>query len=141
MSMEIIACLDIEKDHDGVLAVQCALLHDVIEDTDITHAKIEKAFGEGIAQGVLALTKDASIAKEHRMQDSLQRIKQQPHEVWMVKLADRITNLAPPPHYWDKEKKVRYMEESIEIHKTLYEASKYLSQRLATKIIEYKMYL
>jgi (p)ppGpp synthase/HD superfamily hydrolase len=29
----------------------------------------------------------------------------------MVKLADRITNLQPPPGYWDAEKIERYREE------------------------------
>ena len=36
VSMEIIAGLGAEKNHDGDLAIQCALLHDVIEDTDVT---------------------------------------------------------------------------------------------------------
>jgi (p)ppGpp synthase/HD superfamily hydrolase len=141
VSMEILACLEIEKKHDGDLAVQCALLHDVIEDTDVTYSEVEKAFGRSVAQGVLALTKNASLPKEQRMRDSLERIRQQPYEVWMVKLADRITNLAPPPHYWEKDKIERYREEAIEIHQALHEASDYLSQRLMSKIDEYEMYL
>jgi len=141
VSMEIIAYLAIEKEHDGDLAVQCALLHDVIEDTDITYSKIEKVFGSKVAQGVLALTKNDSLDKEQRMQDSLKRIRRQPVEVWSVKLADRITNLGPPPNYWNMEKIERYRKEAIEIHTALHEASGYLSQRLANKIDEYKMYL
>ena len=31
-------------------------------------------------------------------------MKTQPIEVWMVKLADRITNLLPPPAHWNEEK-------------------------------------
>ena len=57
VSMEIIACLGVEQNHDGDLAIQCALLHDVLEDTEITYSEIEKAFGSQVAQGVLALTK------------------------------------------------------------------------------------
>lgn len=135
--MEIIACLDVENEHDGDLAVQCSLLHDVIEDTDITYAEIVKSFGERVALGVLALTKDASIAKKERMQESLSRIKHQPHEIWMVKMADRITNLAPPPDYWEHAKISSYREEAIEIHHALHEASPYLGQRLLKKIDGY----
>jgi (p)ppGpp synthase/HD superfamily hydrolase len=141
VSMEVIVCLEIERHHDGDFAVQCALLHDVIEDTHVTYQDVEREFGKRVAQGVLALTKNESLAKERRMQDSLQRIKQQPDEVWIVKLADRITNLAPPPQYWDKGKIERYREEAIEIHKALHEASDYLSKRLEMKVEEYKRYL
>lgn len=140
VSMEILACLAVEEKHDGDLAIQCALLHDVIEDTDVTYSQVETAFGSSVAQGVLALTKNESLPKEQRMRDSLERIIQQPHEVWIVKLADRITNLAPPPDCWKKDKIERYLEEAIEIHQMLYKASDYLSQRLVNKIDKYKTY-
>ncbi|WP_207714014.1 hypothetical protein [Scytonema sp. UIC 10036] len=35
VSMEIIAALNVETERDGNLAVQCALLHDTIEDTSV----------------------------------------------------------------------------------------------------------
>lgn len=136
--MEILACLAMEKSHDGDLAVQCALLHDVLEDTDTTYAEVEATFGSRVAQGVLALTKNESLPKEQRMRDSLERIRQQPREVWLVKLADRITNLAPPPHYWQKDKIERYREEAKLIHQLLCEASDYLNQRLMSKIEAYE---
>ncbi|MBN1318420.1 MAG: HD domain-containing protein [Anaerolineales bacterium] len=141
VSMEIIACLDIESEHDGDLAVQCALLHDVIEDTEITYQEIDRVFGSKVAQGVLALTKSASLPKEQAMRDSLERIRQQPQEIWMVKMADRIANLGSPPHYWKRDKIEQYRIEAIEIHRSLHKASDYLSQRLMQKIDEYKMYL
>lgn len=47
-----------------------------------------------VAGGALALTKDENIAdKTEKIADSLHRIKLQPRESWMVKLADRVTNL------------------------------------------------
>ncbi len=141
VSMEVIACLEREKDRDGDLAVQCALLHDVIEDTPVTYQDVEREFGPSVAQGVLALTKNESLAKERRMQDSLLRIRQQPGEIWIVKLADRICNLAPPPAHWNREKIERYREEAIEIYAALSAASNYLGRRLAMKIEEYKRYV
>ena len=141
VSMEIIAALGIEKKREGNLAVQCALLHDVIEDTEVSYEQVQTEFGEGVAQGVLALSKDKTIAKEFQMQDSLQRIQQQPREVWMVKLADRISNLGPPPHYWTKEKISWYREEAMEIYNTLHSASEYLGTRLLKKIRVYEKYL
>jgi (p)ppGpp synthase/HD superfamily hydrolase len=141
VSMEIIAALGIEKEREGNLAVQCALLHDVIEDTGISYKQVQTEFGEKVAQGVIALSKDKAIAKEFQMQDSLQRIQQQSQEVWMVKLADRISNLESPPHYWTKEKISRYREEAMEIYNALHSASEYLGTRLLEKIKVYEKYL
>jgi len=47
--------------------------------------------------GVSALSKDEAVPKEKELEDSLHRIREQPAEILMVKLADRITNLQPPP--------------------------------------------
>ena len=141
VSMEIIAALNTERDRDGDLAVQCALLHDVIEDTDVTADRVEAEFGEQVARGVLALTKDSTLAKAQQMQDSLHRIQQQPYEVWMVKLADRIANLAPPPHHWTTEKRERYGQEALEIHAALHKASDTLGKRLLEKAQAYPSYV
>jgi (p)ppGpp synthase/HD superfamily hydrolase len=58
----------------------------------------------------------------------------------LVKLADRISNLAPPPYYWTKEKIRGYREEAIEIYTALHSASRFLAARLQEKIDAYKAY-
>ncbi|KOP23130.1 phosphohydrolase [Hapalosiphon sp. MRB220] len=141
VSMEVIAALNVEQEHDGNLALQCAILHDIIEDTNTTFEQIKTEFGEAVANGVLALTKDNSLAKHLQMEDNLQRIKQQPPEIWMVKLADRISNLQAPPHYWTQDKITRYREEAIEIYEALKDASSFLASRLAKKIEDYKAFI
>lgn len=141
VSMEVIAALSIEKEHDGDLAIQCAILHDTLEDTDTTFEQIKTQFGESVAHGVLALTKNNSLEKHLQMADSLTRIKEQPPEIWMVKLADRITNLQAPPHYWNQDKIIRYRAEGIEIYEALHDASPFLASRLATKIEDYKGFI
>ncbi len=124
------------------LAVQCALLHDTIEDTDCTFEQVLEVFGADVANGVMALSKYASLAsKEEMMADSLNRIKQQPKEVWIVKLADRISNLQKPPAHWDKDKMQRYQQEAQRIHDALKDASPFLAQRLQGKIDGYVRYM
>jgi len=138
--METLAALRHEPEHDADLAVQCALLHDVIEDTPITIEQLRTEFSESVARGVLALSKDEKLAKSKQMADSLRRIQQQPPEIWMVKMADRIANLGPPPHYWTRDKKEHYREVAREIHQVLHTASDYLGQRLLEKIDAYANY-
>lgn len=99
VSMEVIAALTVEQVKNPDLAVQCALLHDVIEDMNVTYEKIREDFGEDVAIGVCALTKSNDIKEEYRLADSLKRVQNQSTEVWMVKLADRITNLQSPPFH------------------------------------------
>ena len=138
--MEVIAALQAEPSRDGNLAVQCALLHAVIEDTEITYEQVEDEFGTAVADGVLALTKDEKLEKSLQMGDSLRRIREQPHEIWMVKLADRITNLKEPPCYWKREKIVRYRQEARQIYDAVHSASPFLAARLAQKIEDYQQF-
>jgi len=135
--MEIMAAVCIGETDNPDLAVQCALLHDTIEDAGKTFDEIKMIFGIDVAHGVLALTKNKNIEKKYRMADSIERIKLQPREIWMVKLADRITNLQPPPPHWNSEKIKDYRKEAEYIFEHLREASPFLKDRLAEKIKTY----
>ena len=122
-------------------AVQIALLHDTIEDTYTTVEELSEIFGIEIAKAVYALTKTEAIPAELRMADSLKRIKELPNEVWAVKLADRITNLQPPPSHWEKEKKLNYLNEAGLIYEALKEGNEFLANRLLKCMENYLKYL
>ncbi|MCE1251963.1 MAG: HD domain-containing protein [Anaerolineae bacterium] len=142
VAMEVLHALAQTPDVDGDLAVQCALLHDVIEDTPVTYDMLKNEFGAQVADGVLALTKDVSLPdKENQMRDSLERIRRQPREVWMVKLADRITNLYYPPFYWTPAKIESYRQEAIIIYEALHGAHAGLAARLSEKIKRYRQFV
>jgi (p)ppGpp synthase/HD superfamily hydrolase len=120
------------------LGIQAALLHDVVEDTSVTVAQLRARFGDAVANGVAALSKDERVGdKPAQMRDSLARIRAQPREIWMVKLADRITNLAPPPRGWSPEKIAGYREEARLIHAQLGSACPVLGERLLARIAAY----
>jgi (p)ppGpp synthase/HD superfamily hydrolase len=139
VAAETIAALTSGIDAD--LAVGCALLHDTIEDTRTTHTELADRFGVAVADGVLALSKDSALPKPEQMADCLRRIQAQPHAVWMVKLADRITNLGPPPRSWPADKRRRYRDEAITIADALGAASAMLDARICARIAAYGMYL
>ncbi len=144
VAMEVInACeksnLDEEKSN---IAISCALLHDVIEDANITYDELYVKFGEKVADGVGALTKDKTLAsKQEQMKDSIERLLAQPYEVQMVKLADRITNLGIPPKHWDNEKIKKYQKEAGFILSCLGNSNIYLAKRLEEKIENYNSYI
>ncbi len=142
VAMEILTALNYSDISSPDLAVQCALLHDTIEDTPCTYDDIKAEFGQDVAAGVLALSKNTDLpTKREQMTDSLLRITQQPHEVWMVKMADRITNLQPPPAYWDQQKISDYQTEATLILNHLGAANNNLAQRLTDKIAAYDQFL
>jgi (p)ppGpp synthase/HD superfamily hydrolase len=130
------AGLDADPDLDADLAVVSAILHDTVEDTGASYEVILEAFGKEAADGVLALSKTKGLTKSEAMTDSLKRIREQPKEIWAVKLADRITNLCPelPLHHWTKEKCLAYAEEGGAILAALGEASPVLAAILADRI-------
>lgn len=144
VTMEVIhACeeskLEVEKSN---LAISCALLHDVIEDTSITYDDLYVDFSESVANGVEALSKDKTLeSKQEQMKKSIEMLLEQPYEVQMVKLADRITNLSTPPEHWDNDKKKAYVKEASFIYSCLKNSNIYLSKRLEEKIENYKKYI
>ncbi|MCP5510559.1 MAG: bifunctional (p)ppGpp synthetase/guanosine-3',5'-bis(diphosphate) 3'-pyrophosphohydrolase [Leptospiraceae bacterium] len=137
VAMEIIFAHTRLKINDFSLALQCALLHDTIEDTDVDSKTIEAKFGKNVMLGVNALTKDANLPKSERMMDSLERILKLSPEIGMVKMADRITNLQPPPGHWSSEKISTYKEESRLIYEKLKHCHAFLAERLMNKIEKY----
>ena len=134
---EIAFAVRAEKGRDEALALNCALLHDVLEDTSTQAATVAAEFGPEVLAGVQALTKNDALPKNERMLDSIARIQKQPKEVWMVKLADRTANMLPPPAHWTAEKKLSYRAEAAQILEALGPASPILSGRLAVRIAAY----
>lgn len=124
------------------VAIACALLHDVNEDTEESVSEYTLPFGtvnsKTIQKGVSALTKDETLgSKQIQMKDSLERLQEMPYCVQMVKLADRITNLAPAPLFWNKAKRQEYVNEATKILEALKDSNSYLSNKLQNKIDNY----
>lgn len=88
VTAEVIAALPTTKLANPDVAVLCALLHDTVEDTPTSLEEITEKFGADV--GVSALTKNEKLPKAEQMADSLRRIREQPPEIAVVKLADRL---------------------------------------------------
>lgn len=145
VAMEVMVATEQDPASDRDLAVTCALLHDTIEDAPPedrarVRSELVAAFGETVAGGVEALSKDETLPKADRMSDSLRRIQEGPREIWLVKLADRITNLEPPPARWTLEKRRGYVAEARTILDALGAASPGLTERFEIKLREYAAY-
>ncbi len=126
---------------DIPFAMTVALLHDTMEDTNASYIEVKNIFGEEVADSVLALTKFQNLEKAIQMQNSLDRIKDLKHEVWAVKLADRISNLEAPALDWKYEKRNKYKEGALNILKELGSGNIFLAKRLEDKISEYEVYV
>ena len=141
VAMEILIASFHSDNFDLGFAIQVALLHDTLEDTSTTFKELEIDFGVEVAIAVLALTKNNELPEDKQMQDCLKRIKLLQPEVWTIKLADRITNLQPPPPHWNKERKIRYRDEARLILSELKDGNDFLAKRLEGKIEEYGRYI
>jgi guanosine-3',5'-bis(diphosphate) 3'-pyrophosphohydrolase len=142
VAMEVLIASKQSNEFNLNYAIQLALLHDTIEDTDTTYEELTTEFGVEVAEGVLALTKNKKLStKQEQMQDSLGRIKLMSIEVSIVKLADRISNLQEPPQHWDNIKKKQYQQEAQEILNNLKGSNEYLETRLKMTINGYDMYI
>ncbi|MDA9237292.1 HD domain-containing protein [Schleiferiaceae bacterium] len=139
--MEIIMAHHNEPTFDLEFAIQVGALHDVLEDVeDITEEVLQENFSIEVVEAVKTLTKDDRIKdKELKLLDSLDRIASSKFkEASIVKLADRITNLQPPPPHWSQEKCEAYAEQARKILTQLGDANQYLAERLNELTILYQ---
>jgi GTP diphosphokinase / guanosine-3',5'-bis(diphosphate) 3'-diphosphatase len=82
----------------GVRSAICALLHDTVEDTEVTLEEIKREFGEEIARIVDGLTKIASVVDTNasRQAENFKKILltlTNDPRVIIIKLADRLHNM------------------------------------------------
>lgn len=104
----------------GAKTVAAGLLHDVIEDTEVTSETILKEFGEEILFLVEGVTKLSSVRYygTDRHNESLRKLlvaTSQDIRVLIIKLTDRLHNMQTL-QYVPKEKQVRIARETLEIY-------------------------
>ena len=79
--------------------VACGLLHDIVEDTDITVGDVSREFGPEIAQIVDGLTKIANLPMSSREERQVENYRKlllsiaKDARVILIKLADRLHNM------------------------------------------------
>ena len=110
--------VDMGLDEDSIVA---ALLHDVIEDTQLTQADIAKQFGEPVAnivEGVTKLTRVQYTSKEDEQMENLRKMLMamaKDIRVILIKIADRLHNMRTMA-YQTAEKQRSKSLETMEIY-------------------------
>ncbi len=90
----------VTDDEDILIA---GILHDTVEDTDLTINEIRTEFGENVARMVNDVTEqDRSLPWAERKQIALDHIKKMQHDSQLVKTADVLQNLSD--HIYDHQK-------------------------------------
>ena len=115
-----VACIlaDMQMDQESIMA---ALLHDVLEDTDVTRAALVRQFGEKVALLVEGVTKLSKIQFRTRAEAQAENFRKmmlamvEDIRVILIKMADRLHNMktlgALPP-----AKRRRIARETMEIY-------------------------
>ena len=95
-----VARITVEEIGLGTTSVICALLHDVVEDTEITLEEIEKEFGNVVARIIDGLTKISGLYnKSTNTSDQAENFRKMlltladDVRVILIKLADRLHNM------------------------------------------------
>ncbi|MCL2367637.1 MAG: bifunctional (p)ppGpp synthetase/guanosine-3',5'-bis(diphosphate) 3'-pyrophosphohydrolase [Oscillospiraceae bacterium] len=110
--------VDMGLDEDSICA---ALLHDVLEDTEVTAEEIEREFGPSvtvIVEGVTKLTRVQYTSKEEEQMENLRKMliaMARDIRVILIKFADRLHNMRTM-EYQVSEKQVVKASETMEIY-------------------------
>ncbi|MGI5976399.1 MAG: RelA/SpoT family protein [Candidatus Limivicinus sp.] len=105
-------------DEDSVIA---ALLHDVIEDTNLTHTDIAHQFGEPVAdivEGVTKLTRVQYTSKEDEQMENLRKMLMamaKDIRVILIKIADRLHNMRTMDYQTPEKQRTKSLE-TMEIY-------------------------
>jgi GTP pyrophosphokinase len=108
-------------------SIVTALLHDVVEDTAVTLADIEKGFGRDVARlvdGVTKLTRLELQSDRTKQAENFRKLVLAMSEdirVLLVKLADRLHNMRTLRFVRDEQKRRRIAAETLEIYAPLAE--------------------
>ncbi|RFM29827.1 RelA/SpoT family protein [Deminuibacter soli] len=118
-----VAHICVEEIGLGVRSTICALLHDVVEDTDITLEDLEREFGTEIARIVDGLTKISNVMDTNTSQQAenfkkiLLTLTDDPRVI-LIKLADRLHNMRTLDSM-KREKQLKIASETIWVYAPL----------------------
>ena len=110
--------VDLGLDEDSICA---ALLHDVIEDTPLTHADIAHQFGVPVAdivEGVTKLTRVQYTSKEDEQMENLRKMLMamaKDIRVILIKIADRLHNMRTMDYQTPEKQRTKSLE-TMEIY-------------------------
>src|SRR5437016_1822472 len=102
-------------------AIAAGLLHDAIEDTDVTHEDIRREFGEQVAhivEGVTKIDKIEFASKEERQAENVRKMifaMVDDIRVVLIKLADRLHNMRTLEHL-EPERQQQIAQETLDIY-------------------------
>lgn len=118
-----VAQISIDEIGLGVRSTICALLHDTVEDTDITLDDVQREFGMEIARIVDGLTKISNVIDVNASQQAenfkkiLLTLTDDPRVI-LIKLADRLHNMRTLESM-KREKQLKIASETVYIYAPL----------------------
>src|SRR3982750_1398012 len=118
-----VARICVEEIGLGVRSTICSLLHDTVEDTDITLDDVQREFGSEIAKIVDGLTKISNVIDVNASQQAenfkkiLLTLTDDPRVI-LIKLADRLHNMRTLD-YMKREKQLKIASETVWVYAPL----------------------
>ncbi|RYY58868.1 MAG: bifunctional (p)ppGpp synthetase/guanosine-3',5'-bis(diphosphate) 3'-pyrophosphohydrolase [Chitinophagaceae bacterium] len=118
-----VAKICVEEIGLGVRSTICALLHDTVEDTDISLEDLEREFGQEIARIVDGLTKISNVIDTNASQQAenfkkiLLTLTDDPRVI-LIKLADRLHNMRTLESM-KREKQLKIASETVYVYAPL----------------------
>jgi (p)ppGpp synthase/HD superfamily hydrolase len=116
--------------------LQTAILHDVLEDTRVSEADIQQAFGLKVLSYVKALSDDKSLSLDERQTKQLSSVKLAEPAIKLIKLADHISNVSSIPPDWSKAKLSSYLTWSNEVANACFGVSGALATEYKLKLTQ-----
>lgn len=95
-----------------------SILHDIIEDTEVTESELNAIFGNRVASVVAEVTDNMALTYEERKREQIKKAEFISGDAKKIKIADKISNIndiLTQPLNWSERRKMQYVDWALQV--------------------------
>lgn len=119
---------------DDYRIIQAAILHDILEDTDVTESALKDQFDQEVLDYVKSVTDDKLATLAERRQFQIDHLPNASAGTKLIKLADHCSNIASIPEGWDQTRISEYLSWSSLVASMCFTASTSLATEYKSRL-------
>jgi hypothetical protein len=108
--IEVVQLLQFYESSSNENTLIAAVLHDILEDTEVTSIGVNYLFGNEVLKIVLELTCNSATDSDDKKIALLNQVASGSNEAQKIKLADIISNVSSLPSLWSLDRKLGYID-------------------------------
>ncbi|MBU2878724.1 MULTISPECIES: HD domain-containing protein [Aliiglaciecola] len=132
--IEVVQLIQFYESNSNENMFIAAVLHNILEDTEVTSIGLKYLFGSEVSKIVLELTCNSAENSDDKKIELLNQISIGSNAAQSIKLAEVISNVSSIPSQWSLERKLAYIDWCKKVAKVCSSSSKRLYDQFNLKV-------